>query len=148
MSRMTIVMDADDLGYEQITKQLHKLVSTYKISDMTGEDTIERELALFKGGRRSGTPPRGDRDRQRVSRQSGGPRQNSLTIEATGDADKLGAMEDLFRAYGIKQLTRTGKVAMSRGARIRGFCRSSERRTTRRCGAVWRAALPLQAFLT
>ena len=42
---------------------------------------------------------------------------NSLTIEATGDADKLGAMEDLFRAYGIKQLTRTGKVAMSRGAR-------------------------------
>ena len=42
---------------------------------------------------------------------------NSLTIEATGDEDKLGAMEDLFRAYGIKQLTRTGKVAMSRGAR-------------------------------
>ena len=40
----------------------------------------------------------------------------TLTIEATGDEDKLGALEDLFRAYGIKQLTRTGKIAMSRGA--------------------------------
>ena len=41
---------------------------------------------------------------------------NTLTIEATGTASKLDAMEDLFRSYGIKQLTRTGKIAMSRGA--------------------------------
>ncbi len=42
---------------------------------------------------------------------------NSLTIEATGSADKLEAMEDLFRAYGIKELARTGKIALSRGSR-------------------------------
>ncbi|HJF64944.1 acetolactate synthase small subunit [Slackia equolifaciens] len=117
MSRMTIVMDADDLGYEQITKQLHKLVSTYKISDMTGEDTIERELALFKVAagpeRRHEVIEIANVFRAKVVDVG----KNSLTIEATGDADKLGAMEDLFRAYGIKQLTRTGKVAMSRGAR-------------------------------
>lgn len=117
MSRMTIVMIADELGYEQIIKQLHKLVSTYKITDMTGEDTINRELALFKVAA-------GPEKRHEVIEIANVFRakvvdvgKNSLTIEATGDEDKLGAMEDLFRAYGIKQLTRTGKVAMSRGAR-------------------------------
>ena len=48
MSRMTIIVDADAVAYEQLTKQLHKLVSVYKISDMTHEDAIERELVLFK----------------------------------------------------------------------------------------------------
>ena len=48
VSRITVVTEGDAHTIEQITKQLHKLVSTYKISDMTGEDTIERELALFK----------------------------------------------------------------------------------------------------
>ena len=117
MSRMTIVMIADETGYEQITKQLHKLVSTYKITDMTGEDTVNRELALFKVAA-------GPDKRHEIMEIANVFRakvvdvgKNSLTIEATGDEDKLGAMEDLFRAYGIKQLTRTGKVAMSRGAR-------------------------------
>ena len=48
MSRMTIIVDADEVGFEQITKQLNKLVSVYKIHDLTDEDAIERELALFK----------------------------------------------------------------------------------------------------
>ena len=117
MSRMTIVMDADDLGYEQITKQLHKLVSVYKISDFTDEDAVERELVLFKvqasPDRRHEIIEIANVFRAKVVDVG----KNSLTIEATGDADKLGAMEDLFRASGIKQLTRTGKVAMSRGAR-------------------------------
>ncbi len=117
MSRMTIVMIADEMGYEQITKQLHKLVSTYKITDMTGEDTVNRELALFKVAaspeKRHEVVEIANVFRAKVVDVG----KNSLTIEATGDEDKLSAMEDLFRAYGIKQLTRTGKVAMSRGAR-------------------------------
>ena len=48
MSRLTAIVNADEVGYEQITKQLHKLVSVYKITDLTDEDAIERELALFK----------------------------------------------------------------------------------------------------
>ena len=48
MSRITIIVKADDVAYEQITKQLHKLVSVYKISDLTKESAIERELVLFK----------------------------------------------------------------------------------------------------
>ena len=116
MSRMTIIVDADEVAYEQLTKQLHKLVSVYKISDLTDTDAIERELVLFKVI----APP--DRRHEiieianifRANIVDVG--KNSLTVEATGTASKLDAMEDLFRSYGIRQLTRTGKIAMSRGA--------------------------------
>ena len=117
MSRMTIIVDADEVGYEQITKQLHKLVSVYKISDLTDTDAIERELVLFKV---IATPDR----RHEIIEIANIFRanivdvgKNSLTVEATGTQSKLDAMEDLFRSYGIRQLTRTGKIAMSRGAR-------------------------------
>ena len=111
-SRITAIVNADEVAYEQLTKQLHKLVSVYKISDLTEEDAIERELVLFKVV----APP--DRRHEiieianifRANIVDVG--KNSLTVEATGDA-----MEDLFRSYGIRQLTRTGKIAMSRGAR-------------------------------
>ena len=117
MSRHTAIVNADEVGYEQITKQLHKLVSVYKITDLTDEDAIERELALFKVS----APP--DRRHEiieianvfRANIVDVG--KNSLTIEATGDESKLEAMEDLFRAYGLKQLVRTGKIAMSRNSK-------------------------------
>lgn len=117
MSRLTAIVNADEVGYEQITKQLHKLVSVYKITDLTDEDAIERELALFKVS----APP--DRRHEiieianvfRANIVDVG--KNSLTIEATGDESKLEAMEDLFRAYGLKQLVRTGKIAMSRNSK-------------------------------
>ena len=117
MSRLTAIVNADEVGYEQITQQLHKLVSVYKITDLTDEDAIERELALFKVS----APP--DRRHEiieianvfRANIVDVG--KNSLTIEATGDESKLEAMEDLFRAYGLKQLVRTGKIAMSRNSK-------------------------------
>lgn len=115
MSRMTIIVDADEVAFEQITKQLNKLVSVYKINDLTDEDAIERELALFKvsapAERRHEVIEIANLFRAKVVDVG----KESLTIEATGDTNKLGALEDLFRAYGIKQLTRTGKVVMSRG---------------------------------
>lgn len=114
-SRMTIVVDADSVGFEQICKQLHKLVSVYKILDLTDADAVERELVLFKV---NATPDR----RHEIIEVANIFRanivdvgKNSLTVEATGTQSKLDAMEDLFRGYGIKQLTRTGKIAMSRG---------------------------------
>ena len=116
LSRMTIIVEADEVGFEQITKQLHKLVSVYKISDLTYEDAVERELVLFKV---QSTPER----RHEIIEIANVFRakvvdvgKNTLTIEATGAASKLDAMEDLLRAYGIKQLTRTGKIAMARGS--------------------------------
>ena len=116
LSRMTIIVDADPMGFEQITKQLHKLVSVFKVSDLTNTDTVERELVLFKV---LATPERrhevieiADLFRAKVVDVG----KNTLTVEATGASSKLDALEDLFRGYGIKQLTRTGKIAMSRGS--------------------------------
>lgn len=116
LSRMTVIVEADEVGFEQITKQLHKLVSVFKISDLTFEDAIERELVLFKVA----APPE---KRHEVIEIANVFRanvvdvgKNTLTIEATGTPSKLDAMEDLFRGYGIRQLTRTGKVAMTRAS--------------------------------
>lgn len=118
MSRLTAVVKADDVAYEQITKQLHKLISVYKISDLTDEDAIERELMLIKVN--AATPEK----RSQVIEIANIFRANivdvganSLTIEATGDDSKLKGMEDLFRAYGIKEIVRTGKIAMSRNSK-------------------------------
>ena len=68
-SRVTIVVAADEVSYEQITKQLHKLVSVHKITDLTNDSAIERELVLFKVNAAGRAPLRDHRDSQRVSRE-------------------------------------------------------------------------------
>ena len=116
LSRMTIIVEADEVGFEQITKQLHKLVSVFKISDLTEADAIERELVLFKV---LATPERRHEiievaDVFRASIVDFG--RTSLTIEATGTAEKMAALDDLLRSYGIKEIVRTGKISLSRGS--------------------------------
>ncbi|NTU71315.1 MAG: acetolactate synthase small subunit [Coriobacteriia bacterium] len=117
LSRITIVVSAEDTPIEQITKQLHKLINVIKIQDLDPAESIDRELVLFKV---NATPER----RHEIIEIANVFRakiidvgRNSLTIEATGSTDKLQAMEDLFRAYGIKELARTGKIALARGSR-------------------------------
>jgi acetolactate synthase-1/3 small subunit len=117
LSRMTIVVAAEDTPIEQITKQLHKLINVLKIQDLDPKDSIDRELVLFKV---NAVPER----RHEIIEIANVFRakivdvgRNSLTIEATGTTDKLAAMEDLLRAYGIKELARTGKIALARGSR-------------------------------
>ena len=117
LSRITMVVSAADTPLEQITKQLHKLVNVLKIKDLDPAEMVDRELVLFKVN----APP--DR-RHEVIEVTNVFRakiidvgKNSLTIEATGTAEKLAAMEDLLRAYGIKELARTGRIALARGSR-------------------------------
>ena len=114
-SRITLVVDADERAVEQVTKQLHKLVNVYKINDLTEEAHIDRELVLFKVNVEPAS-------RHEVIEICNVFRANivdvapsSLTVEATGTDDKLDAIEDMFRAYGIKEIVRTGKIALSRG---------------------------------
>lgn len=118
MSRITIIMEADEIAYEQITKQLYKLISVHKITDLTQTAAIERELVLFKV---HVTPDK----RNEVIEIANIFRGNvvdvgktSLTIEITGSEDKLKGIEDLLRAYGIKEIIRTGLIAMSRGSKV------------------------------
>ncbi|MGI6105482.1 MAG: acetolactate synthase small subunit [Raoultibacter sp.] len=117
MSRVTAIVFADDVAYEQIVKQLHKLISVHKITDLTNDSAIERELVLFKvnapADRRGEIIEIANVFRAKIVDVGG----SSLTIEATGDEKKLQGMEDLFRAYGIKEIIRTGKIAMSRNSK-------------------------------
>jgi acetolactate synthase-1/3 small subunit len=117
LSRITIVVNAEDTPIDQVMKQLHKLINVLKIQDLDPHDSVDRELVLFKVN----APP--DR-RHEIIEVANVFRakivdvgKNSVTIEATGAGDKLSAMEDLLRAYGIKELARTGKIALSRGLR-------------------------------
>jgi len=116
-SRITAVVRADAVAYEQITKQLNKLVPVHKINDLTDAEAIERELVLFKVG--ADSEKRGEIIeianvfRAKVVDVGG----RSITIEATGTASKLVAMEELLRAYGIKEITRTGVAAMGRSSK-------------------------------
>jgi acetolactate synthase-1/3 small subunit len=117
LSRMTIVVAADEVAIEQVTKQLHKLINVLKIQDLDPKEMIDRELVLFKV---NAAPER----RHEIIEIANVFRAKivdvgraSLTIEATGTSDKLAAMEDLLRAYGIKELARTGKIALARGSR-------------------------------
>lgn len=117
LSRLTAIVLADDIAYEQITKQLHKLISVHKITDLTDESFIERELVLYKVNaspeRRNEIIEIANIFRAKIVNVG----KTSLTIEATGDDSKLKGLEDLIRTYGIKETVRTGKIAMSRNSK-------------------------------
>ncbi len=115
VSRMTIVVEVDDVTIEQVTKQLHKLVDVIKIGDITKEQFVDRELMLIKVN--ADPALRGeimqivDIFRARIVDIG----RKSLTIEATGDEEKINAIEQSLAPFGIRELVRTGKVAMVRG---------------------------------
>jgi len=116
-SRMTIVVSGDERTIEQVMKQLNKLIEVIKVSDLT-QNSVERELALIKV---AATPAnRGEIIeianifRARIVDVS----RDSLIIEITGDEDKINAFVDLMRNYGIKEMARTGKIAMARGSKV------------------------------
>ena len=116
-SRITILADVDDEAWEQITKQLNKLIVVHKIEDLTNDAYIERELVLFKvdaeAEKRSEVIEIANLFRASIVDVGA----SSLTIEATGSESKLAGMEDLLRAYGIREITRTGKIAISRNSK-------------------------------
>jgi acetolactate synthase-1/3 small subunit len=115
LSRITIVCSAAEVPLEQITKQVYKLINVIKVQDLEPSESVERELVLFKV---NAAPEK----RHEIIEIANVFRakivdvgRNSVTIEATGAADKIDAMGDLFRAYGIKEMARTGRIALSRG---------------------------------
>ncbi len=114
ISRMTIVVEGDDTVIEQVTKQLHKLVVVHKVTDLTDETVVERELALIrikvKADTRLEVLQIVDVFRGRVVDMG----RTNLTVELTGDADKIDAFVRTVRPFGLMELVRTGKIAMTR----------------------------------
>lgn len=116
ISRMTVVVDGDNAAVEQVGKQLQTLINITKIMDVTHLPTVIRELALIKvqatADVRAQVSQLADIFRARVVDVAAA----SMTLEITGTEDKVDSFINLLQPYGIKEIVRTGRVAMLRGA--------------------------------
>lgn len=119
ISRMTIVTQGDDQIIDQVVKQLNRLIDTIKVVDLTDSPRVERELALIKVSVPKGTM-------QEIKNICDIFRGNivdithkSMTIEVTGPPDKIDAAVNLVSGFGIKEIARSGIVALKRGEQIK-----------------------------
>jgi acetolactate synthase-1/3 small subunit len=117
VSRMTLVVRGDEFVIEQVVKQLHKLIDVIKVIDLTQENHVERELVLMRINaepqHRAEILRTADIFRAKVVDVTPA----TLTLEVTGDEQKLDAIIELLRPMGIQELVRTGKVAIARGSK-------------------------------
>ncbi|MDO5835159.1 MAG: acetolactate synthase small subunit [Methanobacterium sp.] len=118
LARMTIISRGDEKVLEQITKQLNKIIEVIKVRDLDPEGTVIRELCLIK------THATSERARSEIIQYANifrgrivdaGP--ENLTLEITGTSEKIDALIDLLRSFGIKEISRTGPTAISRGSK-------------------------------
>jgi acetolactate synthase-1/3 small subunit len=114
VSRMTIVTEGDERTLEQITKQLRRLIDVIKVQDITKEDYIDRELALIKVSvtkeNRSEIIQIADTFKAKIIDVS----PQVLTIEVTGEQSKIDAIIELLSSFGLREIVRTGRIAISR----------------------------------
>ncbi len=114
MSRMTIVVKGDDTVLEQVTKQLNKLVDVIKVQDFRDGEYVDRELVLVKVGVDAKTRPEVMQICDIFRAKIVDVAHKTLTVEITGNESKIGAFLELMEPFGIRDITRTGKVAMPR----------------------------------
>ena len=115
ISRITLTLDGAVHPMDQVTKQLHKLVNVLKIRDLEPEETLARELAMFKvaadGANRAEVMQICEIFRAKVVDVS----RRSIVVEVTGTYEKVNAFEALVRPFGLIEMARTGEIAISRG---------------------------------
>ncbi len=115
VSRMTIVVDTDELGARRVVANLYKLLNVLRVDNITGRSQVVRDLALIKVAAtpqtRSEVLQLTEVFRARVVDVSA----ESVMIEATGPEEKIDSLVDVLRPYGIIEMARTGRVAMARG---------------------------------
>ncbi len=115
VSRMTIVVNGADDEVEQVGKQLYKLLEVLKVTDITDQPCVARELALIKVAAKSQTRAEILQIAQIYGARVLDASPNSLLMEATGGEDKIDALLGMLRGFGIRELVRTGRIAMVRG---------------------------------
>jgi acetolactate synthase I/III small subunit len=119
ISRMTIVTSGDDQIIDQVVKQLNRLIDTVKVIDLTGHEKTERELALIAVNYQKGTLEEltniSDIFRGKVVDINN----KSITLEITGPPAKINAVVNVLMPYGIKEMARSGTVALKRGEQVR-----------------------------
>jgi len=126
VSRMTLVTSGSDEVIEQITKQLHKLICVIKVVDFQESPHVEREMALIKVApdERARSEVLNIVNIFRAKVIDAGPR--SYVIEVTGDEGKITAILELLRPLGVREVVRTGKVAIQRGVQVLSATNGSE----------------------
>ncbi len=117
ISRITIVVNAEIHSLEQVVKQLYKLINVIKIQELDPSNIVERELVLIKVNADNSTRAEileiVDIFRANIVDVA----KKSLSIEITGNSRKIQGIEELLQPYGILELVRTGKIALSRGSK-------------------------------
>jgi acetolactate synthase-1/3 small subunit len=118
ISRMTIIVEGDERALEQITKQLNKLIDVIRVRDIFPSNSVERELALIKVNtnslaNRSEIIQLVDIFRAKIIDVNS----QMMTIETTGTEDKVNALIELLKPFGLKEVVRTGKIALFRGSK-------------------------------
>ena len=115
LSRMVFVVDGDQYTVDQATKQLDKLIEVVRVSDITHEEIVSRELALIKVKTTSSTRAEIIEVIQLFRANVVDVGSQTLVVEITGEEDKINALINLLEPFGILEMMRTGRVAMVRG---------------------------------
>ncbi len=113
---MTIVVTGDDDVLEQITKQLYKLIDVIRVHELSNVPAVDRELVLIKVAANANTRPEIQQIVDIFRAKIVDLGENAMIIEATGDSDRIDALEKLLEKYGIKEMVRTGKIALNRSS--------------------------------
>jgi acetolactate synthase-1/3 small subunit len=151
VSRMTLVVEADDV--EQVIKQLYRLVEVLKVTDVTHDQTLEREAALVKVH----APPATRAEILATARACGAiildVGESTIMLEMTGPPDQVERFVEVIRPFGLKEMMRSGRIAMVRGAPERGAApRARVTRTPRRpaatTGSEHGTVVPMDAVAT
>jgi acetolactate synthase-1/3 small subunit len=116
VSRMTIVVSVDK-SLEHVTKQLHKLINVLRIAELPHDGSVERELALIKVGVEPGKRAEVLEIVEIFRAKVIDVDPDSVMIEATGTPEKVNALQEMLRPFGVIELARTGRVALGRGAK-------------------------------
>jgi acetolactate synthase-1/3 small subunit len=117
ISRITIVVNVEDLPLEQVTKQLNKLINVLKIVELDSAASVQRELLLVKVRADAETRSQVLETVELFRAKVVDVAPDAVTIEATGSKDKLDALIRVLEPFGIKELVQSGMVAIGRGAR-------------------------------
>ncbi|MEO7069202.1 MAG: acetolactate synthase small subunit [Nostocoides sp.] len=117
ISRMTVVVDVEELPLEQVTKQLNKLIEVLKVVELDDNSSVQRQILLVKVRADSVTRGQVLEMVQMFRAKVVDVATDALTIEATGSTDKLRAFLDVLEPFGVKELVQSGLVAIGRGGR-------------------------------
>jgi acetolactate synthase I/III small subunit len=117
VSRMTLVVDVEELPLEQVTKQLNKLVEVLKVVELAHAVSVQREILLVKVGADLQTRSHIIETAHLFRAKVVDVAPDAVTIEATGDTDKLDALLRVLEPFGVKELVQSGMVAIGRGSR-------------------------------